>query len=286
MSSTEQHRLGLGTMIPPMQGRFQTIFGVDHKPIIAMAHLPALPGSPLFDAAAGVAGIVGAVRQDVEILLDEGVDAVMFCNENDRPYKLEASLTDAAVMARVVADVAPSDRPFGVDYLWDANCALAVAVATGASFIREVMPGVFESDMGLWKPDPASLLRQRRALDADHIAVLMNVTPEFASTIGSRTAGDRARSAVVSTLADAILVSGPMAGAGPDIEAVRAIWDQVAGTAPVLLNTGAKATTIAEFWPLIDGVIVGSDLKVDGGTWNPVDRERVRRFIAAARDAS
>ena len=30
-------------------------------------------------------------------------------------------------------------------------------------------------------------------------------------------------------------------------------------------------------------MIVGSDLKVDGGTWNPVDRERVRRFLAAAR---
>ena len=34
-----------------------------------------------------------------------------------------------------------------------------------------------------------------------------------------------------------------------------------------------------------DGVIVGSDLKVDGGTWNPVEPERARRFMAEVRAA-
>ncbi len=268
-----------------MESRFAKIFGAGSKPVIAMAHLPALPGAPLHDAGTGMQGVVDAVARDVEILLGEGVDAVMFCNENDRPYRLDASLADAAAMARVVTELAPRDRPFGVDYLWDARCALAVAATTGASFIREVMPGVFESDMGLWRPDPASLLRERRTLGADDVAVLMNVTPEFASALGSRPAGMRARSAVVSTLADAILVSGPMAGSEPDLEAVREVVDAVAGSAPVLLNTGAKASNIGAFLPLVDGVIVGSDLKADGGTWNPVDRERVRRFLAAANDA-
>jgi predicted TIM-barrel enzyme len=87
---------------------------------------------------------------------------------------------------------------------------------------------------------------------------------------------------VVSTLADAILVSGPMAGAEPDLEAVREVVDAVAGSAPVLLNTGAKSTNISAFLALVDGVIVGSDLKAGGGTWNPIDRERVRRFLDAA----
>jgi len=45
---------------------------------------------------------------------------------------------------------------------------------------------------------------------------MMNITPEFASPIGQRGPAEVARSAVVSSLADAILVSGPMAGAGPD----------------------------------------------------------------------
>jgi hypothetical protein len=53
----------------------------------------------------------------------------------------------------------------------------------------------------------------------------------------------------------------------------------------VLLNTGAKAETIADHLRIADGCIVGSDLKVDGYTWNPVDAERARRFVAAAREA-
>jgi membrane complex biogenesis BtpA family protein len=253
------------------------------KPVIAMAHLPPLPGTPLYDEAGGVAGILEAVRADLEILLAAGVDAVMFCNEGDRPYALSAGPDGVAVLTRVVAELAPRDRPFGVDFLWDARAALAVAVATGASFIREVTTGVYESDMGLWNTDAAGLLRERRRLGAGHVRVLMNVTPELASPLGRRGVGDVARSAVVSSLADAILVSGPMQGAVPSLDSVREAKDAVAGAVPVLLNTGAKSTNVREYLAVADGVIVGSDLKVDGHTWNPVDPARVARFMAAAR---
>ena len=119
------------------------------KPLIAMAHLHALPGTPLYDKQAGVAGIVEALRYDMEILLSAGFDAILFCNEGDRPYGFKAGYEGVAAMTRVVAELAPTDRPFGVDFLWDTNAALAVAAATGASFIRGVMTGAYESDMGL-----------------------------------------------------------------------------------------------------------------------------------------
>jgi membrane complex biogenesis BtpA family protein len=253
------------------------------QPVIAMAHLPPLPGTPLYDEARGMAGIVDAVRADLEILLRAGVDGVMFCNEGDRPYALRAGPEGVAALARVVTELAPGDRPFGVDFLWDACAALAVAVATGASFIREVTTGVYESDMGLWNTDAAGLLRERRRLGADHVRVLMNVTPELASPLGRRGVAEVARSAVVSSLADAVLVSGPLQGVEPSLDSVREAKEAVAGAVPVLLNTGAKSTNVGEYLAVADGVIVGSDLKVDGHTWNPVDRARVERFLAAAR---
>jgi uncharacterized protein len=244
-----------------------------------MAHLPPLPGTPLYDEAGGPDAIVESVRRDVEILTASGFDAVLFCNEGDRPYQLSATYEGVAMMARVVAEVAPGDRPFGVDYLWDAQAALSVATATGASFIREVTTGVYESDMGLWAPDAGALLRRRRELNAEHVAVLMNITPEFASTLGTRDIATTARSVSVSSLADGILVSGPMAGAEPSLDAVRAAKSGC-GDTPVFANTGVKATNVREFLGVADGVIVGSDLKVDGGTWNPVDPERAGRFMA------
>jgi len=247
-----------------------------------MAHLPPLPGAPLYDEAGGPDAIVEAVRRDVEILTASGFDAVLFCNEGDRPYQLSATYEGVAMMARVVAEVAPRDRPFGVDYLWDAQAALSVAAATGASFIREVATGVYESDMGLWTPDAGALLRRRRELHAEHVAVFMNITPEFASTLGTRDLATTARSVSVSSLADAILVSGPMAGAEPSLDAVRAAKSGC-GDTPVFANTGVKSTNVREFLGVADGVIVGSDLKVDGGTWNPVDAERAERFMAEVR---
>lgn len=254
-----------------------------HKPLIAMAHLPPLPGTPLYDAAAGVRGLIDHVARDLEILLDAGFDAILFANEGDRPYQLRGSFSDAAVMSRVVSELAPRDRPFGVDFLWDPMCTIGIAAAVEAQFIREVCTGVYESDMGTWETDPAALLRERRRLDAGDVSVFMNVTPEFASRIGSRTPAEAARSAVTSSLADAILVSGSMAGAAPALDTVASIRDAVPADVPVYLNTGAKAESIAEFLAIADGCIVGSDLKVDGGTWNPVDPERVRRFIEVAR---
>ena len=266
-----------------MSSLFRSIFPGVEKPLIAMAHVPALPGTPLYDAAGGVPALVEHVQRDVDVLVDAGFDAVMFCNENDRPYELHGGPEASAVMARVVTECRPDSIPFGVDYLWDPRIALAAAVATGASFIREVATGVWESDMGLWNTDAAALLRERRRLDASDLAIFMNIAPEFASPIGTRTFPQIAKSAVVSSLADVILVSGPMAGAGPEESMLREVRDAVPGEVPVLLNTGARAETIADMLRIVDGCIVGSSLKVDGHTWNAVDPDRARRFVDAAK---
>jgi predicted TIM-barrel enzyme len=51
------------------------------------------------------------------------------------------------------------------------------------------------------------------------------------------------------------------------------------GDVPLFVNTGAKPENIADFLQVADGVIVGSSLKVDGYTWNPVDPARLARFM-------
>jgi len=258
-------------------------FGVS-KAIIAMAHFPALPGTPRYNQALGVEGILETMHKDVRALLEGGVDAIMFCNEDDRPYTFHADFEAIAVMTRVITELRPTDRPFGVDFLWDAKAPLAIAKATGAAFLREVITGVYESDMGLWQPDAAALYRYRRQIDAENVRIFANITPEFASPLGKRSVAQRARSAVVSTLVDAILVSGPMAGAEPDLSLLQEARNAVGGEVPVLLNTGARPDNIQQFLQVADGVIVGSSLKVDGKTWNPVDPQRVKAFVQAVKE--
>jgi len=163
--------------------------------------------------------------------------------------------------------------------------AMALAKATGAAFMREVVTGVYESDMGLWAPDAAALYRYRSRLDADDVLVLANITPEFASPLGTRSVAQRAKSAVTSSLVDALLIAGPMAGAEPDASVIAEAKEAVGGQVPVLMNTGARAENIGRFLQVADGVIVGSGLKVDGQTWNPVDPPRVTAFMQAVRAA-
>ncbi len=256
-----------------------------NKPVITMAHLPALPGTPRYDADRGVDGLVAWVQRDVEKLMAAGVDAILFCNEDDRPYTFNVGHEAVAAMTRVVTECKPESIPFGVDLMWDPIAAMAAAAVTGAAFIREVVTGAYESDMGLWNTDAAELLRYRRNIGADEIQVFMNITPEFASPLGTRSVSDRARSAAVSSLADAILIAGPMAGAEPDFEWVVQAKNAVGDSVPVLLNTGARKDNIAKFLEVADGVIVGSALKEEGHTWNPVDSERVLAFMEAVDQA-
>jgi membrane complex biogenesis BtpA family protein len=268
----------------PSRSTFADLFPMA-KPVIAMAHIPALPGTPRYARGTSLDELTARVRTDLDHLLAAGVDAVMFCNEDDRPYQLEVGPEIPAIMAAIVAELRPSDRPFGVDILWDPLATMALAKATGAAFMREVVTGVYESDMGLWAPDSAGLLRYRSRIDADGVLIMGNITPEFASPLGTRSVAQRARSAVTSSLIDALLIAGPMAGAEPDLTVLREAKEAVAGQVPVLMNTGARADNVARFLDVADGVIVGSSLKVEGRTWNPVDSARAAAFMARVRDA-
>jgi hypothetical protein len=261
---------------------FRRVFG-GGKPVIAMVHLGALPGAPLFDAGVGLEGLVAAARADLLALQAAGFDAVMFGNENDRPYEFRADTASTAAMAYVIGRLRPEiTRPFGVNVLWDPQSTIALAAATGADFVREIFTGSYASDMGPWTPDAGAAMRYRNRLGRGDLAMLFNVSAEFADSLDRRPLPDRARSVVFSSLPDAVLVSGQITGeaaALADLEAVK----RVLPATPVLANTGVKHETVAEVLTVADGCVVGSALKVDGLTWNAVDPDRAADFMARVR---
>ncbi len=253
------------------------------KPVIAMCHFPPLPGSPLYDAKAGLQGIKEWVERDVRHLQDGGVDAIMFCNEGDRPYTFKASPATLATMAAVIGELKPQIRvPFGVDILWDPEAAIALAAATGAKFVREVFTGAYASDMGLWDTHAGEALRFRRNIGAESVKLIFNINAEFAGPLGPRPLPVVAKSVVFSSLADIVAVSGTMTGQGARLSDLEEVKRALPDT-PVVANTGVRAENVADILKVVDGVIVGTALKRDGNTWNPVDPDRVKRFMEAAR---
>ena len=267
-----------------MTAKFRRVFGAG-KPVIAMIHFGALPGSPLYDPERGIDGLLDGVLKDLDALQKAGVDAVMFGNENDRPYEFNVDVASTATMAYVIGRAREAITvPFGVNVLWDPMSTIALAAATGASFVREIFTGAYASDMGPWTPDAGKAMRYRDRLHRPDLAMLYNVSAEFAHSLDQRSLPDRARSAVFSSIPDAILVSGQITGeaaAMSDLEAVKKVLPDT----PVLANTGVKHATVADVLKIADGCVVGSSLKVDGNTWNPVDRDRAAEFMRLARAA-
>lgn len=267
-----------------MTEKFRRVFGAG-KPVIGMVHFGALPGSPLYDVERGIDGIVDGIAKDVDALQKAGFDAIMFGNENDRPYEFAVDTASTAAMAFAIGRV--RDRitiPFGVNVLWDPMSSIALAAGTGAAFVREIFTGTYASDMGPWTPNAGKAMRYRDRLHRQDLALLYNVSAEFAHSLDQRSLPDRARSAVFSSIPDAILVSGQITGeaaALSDMEAVK----KVLPNTPVLANTGVKHATVGDVLRIADGCIVGSSLKVDGNTWNAVDPERAAEFMRLARAA-
>lgn len=260
-----------------LEQRFGTV-----KPVIAMLHLPGLPGRPRHNREMGRTHLVDVVGRDLETLQAAGVDGLLFCNENDIPYQLKVGPEIPAAMAAVIGELRASVRvPFGVNILWDAKASIAVARATGAAFVREVFTGVYESDLGMIAPAIGDLAGYRTAIGADDVAFFDNISPEFSSAIGSRGIAERAKGAVFLGV-DAILISGPAAGvpfAMSDLQTAKDAVPQV----PVFANTGVSAERLDDIFAVADGVIVGTSLKVDGDTWSRVDPARAERLMDAAR---
>ncbi|WP_275428402.1 BtpA/SgcQ family protein, partial [Enterobacter cloacae] len=79
------------------------------------------------------------------------------------------------------------------------------------------------SDMGPWTPNAGQAMRYRDRLDRSDLVMLNNVSAEFADSLDKRSLADRARSAVFSSIPDAVLVSGAITGEAAEMSALVSV---------------------------------------------------------------
>tara|TARA_Y100000294_G_scaffold72472_1_gene68456 strand:+ start:492 stop:1298 length:807 start_codon:yes stop_codon:yes gene_type:complete len=261
-----------------MKNNFEKLFKTT-KPVIAMVHLPALPGSPLYNPKLGLNNILETAEKDLLALQEAEVDAVMFGNENDRPYEFHANPASSSTMAYVIGALRNKIKvPYGVNVLWDPMSTIAVAASTGAHFVREIFTGTYASDMGYWNPDAGKAMRYRNSLNREDLLMFYNISAEFAYSLDKRSVAERSKSVVFSSIPDAILVSGQITGESVAISELQKVKNLIPHT-PVLANTGVKIENVEDTLSVADGVIIGSSLKEDGNTWNAVDPKRASDFM-------
>jgi len=255
-----------------------------NKPIIGMVHLPPLPGSPGYGGEP-LEEIVRFALREAEALRGGGVDAVLVENFHDYPYPTGRVPTPTLIATAVVAHRVKEamDLPVGVNLLFnDTEDELYLAWCLGLDFIRvEGFVDLLLSDMGPLLPTAPDLMRLRRALSAEGVAILADVQGKYTYALPVRDLFESARDALERGGADAVILTGARTGEVAPLELVRHLKERFPG-AKVLLGSGVTPTSLPELLAVADGAIVGSYFKREGKVHNPVDPERVRELMAVA----
>lgn len=246
--------------------------------LIGVIHLRALPGAPHADS--DIAAIAASCARDAQTLSEAGFDAMIIENYGDAPFEPKrvapvtvAAMTRCALAARVAAPM----LPLGINVLRnDAEAALSIAVAVGASFIRvNVHIGARLTDQGIIEGKAHETARLRRHLGATHVRLLCDVDVKHAAPIAPRPLADEAQDLAYRGGADALLVTGR--GTGKTV-ALRDMHEVIGAVdAPVYVASGvteANLQSVASAY----GVIVGSCLRADGKAGGRIDLPTARRF--------
>lgn len=254
------------------------------RALIGMIHVGALPGTPR--ASEPVAAIIERACAEARVYRDAGFTALAIENMHDRPY-LKSAVGPEIVAAMTAVGRAVRgavELPLGVQVLAGANReALAVALACDASFVRvEGFVFAHVADEGWIDASAGELLRYRRAIGAEHVAVFADLKKKHsAHAVTADVSLAETAKAAEFFLADGVIVTGASTGepASPaDLAAVRS-----AASCPVLIGSGLTPANLAQYAEA-HGFLVGSSVK-QGGLWSnaldPAACEAVARAFAA-----
>ncbi len=255
----------------------------DAKPVVAMIHVGALPGTPGHRQT--LDEIARAACAEARLYEAAGVHCLMLENMHDVPYlrgtvgpEIVAAMTMIACAVRAVTRL-----PIGLQILAAADIeAMAVAHAAGLDFIRtECFAFAHIADEGIMESNAAKLLRYRRQIGATDVQVWADIKKKHSSHAWTAdlTLGDMAEAAEFMG-AETIIVTGASTGKPPGAVDVTAARNRC--RLPVFVGSGVSMENIGELLTASDGLIVGSHFKRNGHWSNEIEEERVREFVAEA----
>jgi uncharacterized protein len=251
-------------------------------PIIGVVHLLPLPTSPRWGGS--LQAVLDRAEQEATALASGGVDGIIVENFFDAPFPKDQ--VDPAVVSAMTIAVQRLQNlvtvPIGLNVLRnDARSAIAIATCTQAQFVRvNVWSGAMVTDQGIIEGRAHELMRYRRELGSD-VKIFADVLVKHAQPLSTSNLTTAIHDTIDRGLADAVIISGSATGHPPDASQVE-LAKAAAGDTPVLIGSGADWENAAQFINISDGIIVSSSLKRQGKRENPIDPNRVSRFVEMA----
>lgn len=265
-------------------GAIHDIFGRE-KALIGMIHCPAFPGAPRYRGTS-MDDIYDTCMRDAERLVQGGMHGLIVENHGDIPFSKPDDIgPETPAFMSVVTDRIKRafGLPIGINVLANAPLpALATAVAGGADFIRvNQWANAYVANEGFMEGRAAEALRYRSLLRAERVRIFTDAHVKHGS---HAIVADRPIPELTRDLgffdSDCIIATGKRTGDSASMDEI----DEIAGAThlPLLVGSGVTADNIIQILSRTNGVIVASSLKKGGVWWNPVEPERVRRFVDEA----
>lgn len=254
------------------------------KPIIAMIHVDALPGTPKYGG--DIKSIIEKAKSEAVLYKDAGIDVLMIENMHDVPYlNRTAGPEITAIMSILLYEVKNiSGLPSGIQVLAGANKqALGAALAAGGDFIRaEGFVYAHIADEGFFNSDAGEILRYRKQIGADHISIFTDIKKKHSShSITEDTDITDTAKAAEFFLSDGVIITGTATGKEPSLEEIRQVKESI--NIPVLAGSGMTIENVRNYMEYCDSLIIGSYFKTDGKWYNPVEIQRVKEFVKKAK---
>jgi membrane complex biogenesis BtpA family protein len=254
------------------------------KPVVGVIHLLPLPGAPRWGGS--MAEVVERSLAEARILEEGGLDGLLVENFLDAPFHPGPVPPETVAALTAVAQqvIAASDLPVGVNVLRnDAHAALAIAAATGASFIRvNVHTGAMFTDQGLLQGRAHETLRRRRALGIE-VAILADILVKHATPPPGATLEAAARDTWHRGLADGVILTGTETGSPVQADQIRRVREAIPDGGRIWVGSGATPDTARGLLQEGDGILVGSALQRSSRAGGGVERARVEAFMEGLR---
>lgn len=256
------------------------VFGLN-KPIIGMIHVDALPATPNYKG--DIKNIIKNAVSEAKTYISAGIDALMIENMHDVPYLNRSAGPEIIAMMSILAYEVKncSNVPVGIQILAGANKqALASALASGADFIRaEGFVYAHIADEGFFNSDAGELLRYRKAINAEHIAIFTDIKKKHSShSLTADTTILETAKAAEFFLSDGVIITGSSTGIEPSLEEIKVVKENV--NIPVISGSGITDKNFDKYYEFCDAMIIGSHFKIDGSWMNTLDKKRIRGLLS------
>lgn len=249
---------------------------------VGMIHLGALISAPKYEDNFDI--ILKNALHELCILEETGFNAAIVENFNDIPYSTEQSLETIIQYTRIFSILKENSKiKLGVNIQYtNTDVEMILATICGADFIR--VENYVEKRIGSFGelvPLASSILRKKKLLNSN-VKIYADINPKHSFNAFQQDTKYSVKEAIDAN-ADYIIITGSETGKAPTLSDVELV-KEINNNTKVIIGSGVSIDNVNSFKGMVDGLIVGSSVKIDGDVNNLLDRDKCAELIKRLRD--